>query len=130
MAAWARAVHAKAKLMGSRYGEVGGRSLEMMPADADNNQVKRIFGIDHDHMEQWELIHKAKSVPDKEAAPIVESWKKRFRSVHVTDEVPMRSAKVYIAGSSEARKRRWNAFGVKCQFELIDNYIAPCRDVE
>jgi len=57
--------------MGSRYGQIGGRSLEMMTADVDNNQVKRVFGIDYDHMEQWDLIHKAMDVPDDDHAPMV-----------------------------------------------------------
>jgi len=129
MVSWARAVHAKAKLMGSRYGQIGGRSLEMMTADVDNNQVKRIFGIDYDHMEQWDLIHKAMEVPDEDAQPIADGWKGEFRSVNVTDEVMMRSAKVYIAGKAVAQKRKWDAFGIKCQFEFIDNYLAPCLPI-
>jgi len=126
MTSWARAVHARARIMGSRYGQIGGRSLEMMTADVDNNQVKRIFGIDYDHMEQWDLIHKAMDVPDDQARPLAEKWKREFRSVNVTDEVMLRSAKVYVAGRKVAEKRRWDAFGIKCQFEFIDNYIAPC----
>ena len=129
MCAWARAVHAKAALMGSRYGQIGGRSLEMMTADVDNNQVKRIFGIGYDHMEQWDLIHRAMDVPDDQARPVADTWKQQFRSVNVSDEVMMRSAKVYIAGKTVAQERRWNAFGIKCQFEFIDNYLAPCLPI-
>lgn len=129
MLAWAKAVHAKAQLMGSRYGQIGGRSLEMMVADVDNNQVKRMFGIDYDHMEQWELIHRAQKIPDDQAEPLVKQWKKEFKSVKVTDEVLMRSARVYIAGKAVAKERKWDAFGIKCQPEFLDNYIAPCLPV-
>ena len=127
--AWARAAAAKARLMGSRYGQIGGRCLEMMAADVDNNQVKRIFGIDYDHMEQWDLIHRAQAVPDEEALPYVEQWKKEFKAIQVTDEILLRSAKVYIAGKAVMKERRWDAFGIKCQSEFIDNYLAPCLPI-
>jgi L-fucose isomerase len=129
MKSWALAAHAKAKLMGSRYGQIGGRCLEMMTADVDNNQVKRIFGIDYDHMEQWELIHLSQQVPDEEAAPIAAKWKEIFRSVNVSDEVMLKSAKVYIAGKEVMKKRKWDAFGIKCQPEFLDNYVAPCLPI-
>lgn len=127
--AWARAVHARAKLSGSRYGQIGGRCLEMLTGDVDNNQVKRIFGIDYDHMEQWELIHRAQKVPSTKVKPMIKQWKKEFKSVHVTDEVLLRSAKVYLAGKEVARERNWSAFGIKCQPEFLDNYLAPCLPV-
>jgi L-fucose isomerase len=129
MVSWARAAHAYTILKGSRYGQVGGRCLEMIPTDVDNNQVRRIFGIDYDHMEQWGLIHRAQAVPDEEALPLVQKWKQQFRTVQVTDDVMVRSAKVYLAGRAVAQERRWDAFGVKCQFEFIDNYIAPCLPI-
>jgi L-fucose isomerase len=126
MLAWARAVHARASLRGSRYGQIGGRCLEMMTGDVDNNQVKRVFGIDYDHMEQWELIHRAQAVADKAARPLVKQWKKEYKSIQVSDDVLLRSAKVYLAGKAVGAERRWDAFGIKCQPEFLDNYLAPC----
>ncbi|NUQ61429.1 MAG: hypothetical protein HUU20_03005 [Pirellulales bacterium] len=129
MSAWIQACHVKSVVARSRYGHVGGKCLSMMTADADANQWRREFGIDVDHAEQWTLIHEAERVPEAETRPLVERWKSEFRAVDVSDDVLTRSARLYLAGRAMFARNRWDFAGVKCQFELLDNYLAPCLPI-
>jgi L-fucose isomerase len=129
MLAWARACHVKKLAAKARYGHIGGKCLSMMTADGDANQWRRMFGIDVDHAEQWTLIHEAEKIPASDVELLVQEWKRDFRSIDVTDDVLSRSAKLYIAGKDLLRRNRWDFAGVKCQFELLDNYLAPCLPI-
>ncbi|MHB8865046.1 MAG: hypothetical protein ACYC6N_21915 [Pirellulaceae bacterium] len=129
IAAWIRACRAKQVVARSRYGHVGGKCLSMMTADSDANQWRRQFGVDVDHAEQWTLIHAAEKIPDSATTPLVEEWKRDFRAVDVSDDVLMRSARLYLAGKEMFARHRWDFAGIKCQFELLDNYLAPCLPI-
>lgn len=129
MLAWIRASHVKQLAASARYGHIGGKCLSMMTADADANAWRRQFGIDVDHAEQWTLIHEAQEIPEAEARPYVDQWKREFASVDVSDEVLLKSARLYLAGRAMFARRRWDFVGVKCQFELLDHYLAPCLPI-
>lgn len=127
--AWIRACRVKQLAARARYGHIGGKCLSMMTADADANQWRRQFGIDVDHAEQWTLIHEAEAIAEGEVRPLVEQWKKEFASIDVSDEVLLKSARLYLAGKRMFSRNRWDFVGVKCQFELLDNYLAPCLPI-
>ena len=127
--AWAKASHVRQCFSRARYGQCGARCLNMLPADADANQWRWKFGIDVEQAEQWTLIHKAQLVDDKEAMKLVKEWKGEFLAVECKDESLLRSAKIYIAGKRMFAEHNWTFAGLKCQFELIDNYVAPCLPV-
>lgn len=129
MLAWIRACHVKQLASYARYGHVGGKCLSMMTADADANQWRAKFGIDVDHAEQWTLIHEAEQVPEADARPIVEAWRKEFRAIDVADDVLLRSARLYVAGKRLFARQGWDFAGIKCQFELLDHYVAPCLPI-
>lgn len=127
--AWGNACLAKKTFMGSVYGEIGGRSLEMLPAGSDANQLRRLFGIHVDPLEQWTLVRTAEQIPESEWQPVAAKWKKAFGHVNCNPRSLERSAKFYLAGNSIFQERNWNFAGIQCQLELIDNYLAPCLPV-
>lgn len=127
--AWIRACQVKHKVARSRYGHVGGKCLSMMTADSDANQWRRQFGLDVDHAEQWTLIHAAEDIPDSQTRPLIDQWKSEFKSIDVSDDVLLRSARLYLAGKEMFARNRWDFAGIKCQFELLDNYLAPCLPI-
>lgn len=100
-----------------------------MMADSDANQWRRQFGLDVDHAEQWTLIHAAEKIPDPQTRPLIEQWKSEFKSIDVSDDVLLRSARLYLAGKEMCVRNRWDFAGIKCQFELLDNYLAPCLPI-
>ncbi|HBP37842.1 MAG TPA: hypothetical protein DD640_03715 [Clostridiales bacterium] len=129
MAAWTRACHVRQQASRSRYAHIGGKCLGMMTADADANQWRRQFGIDVDHAEQWTLIHEAEKIDEATIKPLVEEWKRDFGAIHVSDDVLGKSARLYLAGKAMIKANHWDFLGIKCQFELLDNYLAPCLPI-
>src|SRR5690606_13186355 len=129
LSTWARACHVKSCFARARYGQWGARCLSMLPADADPNQWRWKFGIDVQQEEQWTLIHRAEKVDDARAQALVTDWRKTFGAVEAEDESLLRSAKLYIAGKEFIEEYQWTFVGVKCQFELIDNYVSPCLPI-
>lgn len=129
ISAWAGACLVKKTFMGAVYGEIGGRSLEMLPAGSDPNQLRRLFGIHVDPVEQWTLVRLAEQIPESEWRVVAEKWKKAFGHVNCNPRSLERSAKFYLAGNRLFQDRKWNFAGIQCQLELIDNYLAPCLPV-
>lgn len=129
MSAWIRACHAKKRVSESRYGDVGGSCLSMMTGVSDPNQWRRKFGIAVESAEQWTLINRAKSISDKEIVPLIDKWKREFKHVGVSNNILKKSAKIYLAGKEMFAENRWDFAGIKCQFEMIDNYLAPCLPI-
>ncbi|GEM_PF-1160716 len=129
VAAWARACLAKDAFMGAVYGEMGGRCLEMLPGSSDPNQLRKLFGIHVDPMEQFTLVRRAEDVPESAWRPVVDRVRASFRSVEATERSLERSARLYVAGGDLFRERAWSFAGIQCQLELIDSYLAPCLPV-
>ncbi len=129
IARFAAAAAAHRRLRGARYCQIGGRALSMYTGVADSAQWKRQFGIEVEHMDQWELALQAERVPAAEAAALVAQVKARFRSVEPSDLVLERSVRVYRALQQVFEQGRFDFVGVKCQFEMIDNYVAPCLPI-
>jgi L-fucose isomerase len=126
---WIKACHIRHIVARSRYGHVGGKSLEMMTADADANQWRRKFGIDVGHEEQWTLIHEAEGIPEDRVKPLIEEYKQDFALINVSDEVLEKSARLYLAGYEMFKRNRWDFAGIKCQHEMVDNYLSPCLPI-
>lgn len=129
IADWARACLVKKTFMGAVYGEIGGRSLEMLPASADANQLRRLFGIHVDPVEQWTLVRMAEQISGLEWQATAAKWRELFSHLRCEPRSLERSARFYHAGKQLFRERNWSFAGIQCQLELIDNYLAPCLPV-
>ena len=127
--AWAKACRLKRLFLGAVYGEVGGRCLEMIPGSSDPNQLRKLFGIHVDPMEQWTMIRRAEEIPESEWKPVIERVREEFKVVDADERSLERSAKLYIAGSRIFEERGWSFAGIQCQLEMIDNYLSPCLPI-
>src|SRR4051794_2921480 len=58
-----RAASAVANLKGETYGVFGGRSMGMYTAAVDLAQWRRQFGVDIEHIDQWEIVRLSDEVP-------------------------------------------------------------------
>ncbi|MCA9438758.1 MAG: hypothetical protein KC978_23430, partial [Candidatus Omnitrophica bacterium] len=126
---WAMACHVKKCFSTARYGQWGARCLSMLPADVDPNQWRWKFGIDVQQEEQWTLIHRAQKIERSRAEELVKTWKEEFKEVKTTELSLVRSAQLYLAGKEFIEEYGWTFVGVKCQFELIDNFVSPCLPI-
>src|SRR5262245_59276272 len=58
-----RAARAVSRLKGETYGVFGGRSMGMYTATVNPAQWRRTFGIDIEHIDQWEIVRLSEQVP-------------------------------------------------------------------
>jgi L-fucose isomerase len=129
IAQFAKAAAAHRRLRGARYCQIGGRALSMYTGVADTAQWKSQFGIEVEHMDQWELVLQAERMADGDVREFVRGVRGRFQRVDPDDTVLERSGRVYLALKRIFEQGRYDFVGVKCQFEMIDNYIAPCLPI-
>ncbi len=127
--AWAQACAVKQAFWGAVYGEIGGRCLEMIPMSADDNQLRKIFGIHVDPMEQGTLAGRAQALPAADALRLVSRWKRQFKAVRCQERALDRSARLYLAGKQVFAEKGWAFAGIQCQPDLIDTYLAPCLPI-
>lgn len=126
IATYARAAATKRRLWGARYCQIGGRCLSMYTGVTDPAQWKMQFGVEVEHMDQWELVLRADRIAPAAARDFVRSIRARFRHVETADDVIEKSGRVYLALRAIFQEGRFDFAGLKCQFEMIDNYVAPC----
>lgn len=126
---WALACTVRAELKVAVYGSIGGRCLEMIPTSSDENQLRRMFGMHIDPVEQWTLIHRAQAVSAARVRPLVKKWRGAFKRIACAPRALERSARIYLAGSELFAERGWSFVGIQCQLDLIDNYLAPCLPI-
>lgn len=113
-------------LRGQTYGLIGGRSMGMYTATVDPAGWQRQFGIDVEHIDQWEIVRRGALVSDDRVRAGRE-WLESWGNVHydgdrLTPEILERQVRSYHAVRELAQE--WNlAFcGIKGQPELTNHY--------
>ncbi|MGH2395942.1 MAG: fucose isomerase, partial [bacterium] len=61
--AFVRAAYAARRLRGETYGLFGGRSIGINTAVSNTDQWAEQFGVDVEHIDQWEIVRRAEAVP-------------------------------------------------------------------
>lgn len=130
----ARAAMAARRLEGMTLGVFGGRSLGMYSVTADPSQVRRIFGVDVEHVDQLEVLRRAESVDKREVERHLRWLLERVGRVEydgriLTEDSLRRQLRVYLALKALVRERGLQLCGLKCQPELSDGYVDPCVSV-
>ncbi|MBA7624953.1 hypothetical protein ES703_32373 [subsurface metagenome] len=126
---YARAAMVVNKLKGSNFGLIGGRSMGMYTAMVDMAQVKRIFGVEIEHVDQYQLWLLATQISDEKAREFYEKIKKEYGRIEPPDEIMMKSIKLYMALKKIVHEKKFDFIGVKCQPEMIDNYVSCCLGI-
>lgn len=126
LAAFAKAAKSFRRLRGSRLGMLGGRSISAYPTSGDPNQIKQVFGVEVQHIDQMLLLERARDAARGEVAAAQELFSKRYSKVSANDETLDKSLRVYVA-----LKHIYNEYGldflaVKCLEEFIDGYTSCC----
>lgn len=129
IASYAKAAGALRRLQGARYCQIGGRALSMYTGVTDPAQWKMQFGIEVEHLDQWELALRAEKVSRDRVMAFVDSIRSRFSQIEPDDTVLEKSGRVYFALREIFEQGPFEFVGVKCQFEMIDNYVAPCLPI-
>jgi len=126
----ARAAMAARPLEGSTLGVFGGRSLGMYSVIADPAQVKALFGVDVEHVDQLEVLREAERVGEGEVERHLRWLTGSVGRIEyggaLTEEALRRQIRVYLALKRLAARRGFAFCGLKCQPELSDGYVDPC----
>ncbi|MCJ7563102.1 MAG: hypothetical protein MUP52_00755 [Candidatus Aminicenantes bacterium] len=130
-----KAVDVCARLKGSTFGCFGGRSLGISTGTADPAQWERLFCVDTEHVDQYELVRRAQAADPKMTGLYVD-WVKRsygkvcFKEGRFDDERLEKMVRSYLAAKSIIRDYELDFVGIKCQPEMSNGYVLQCLNVQ
>jgi len=123
-----RAAVAVRRLKGETFGLYGGRPMGMYTAVADADQWKRDFGIDVEHVDQFEIIRRAELVANDRVEHAFD-WLTRLAGPNIhydgkklTPELLKRQIRSYYATQEINQEKAIDFFGIKAQPELTDHF--------
>lgn len=123
----ARAAHAVAALAGSTFGRFGGRPMGMNTAVAATDQWQRLFGVDVEEIDQWEIVRRAELADQGEVTKAREWLERHAAGVHydgvkLTPELLERQIRSYLAVRELIAQWRLDFSGIKGQPELTQHF--------
>jgi L-fucose/D-arabinose isomerase len=123
----AKAAAAVSALHGCTFGRFGGRPMGMNTAVANTDQWQRLFGIDVEEIDQYELVLRAEKADPAEAARARQWIEQHAAGVHydgrkLTPEVLERQIRSYLAIRDIIAERNLDFSGIKAQPELTEHF--------
>jgi L-fucose isomerase len=114
-------------LRGQTFGRIGGRPMGMNTAVANTDQWQRLFGIDVEEIDQWELVLRSERIEPTRARAGREWFEKLTAAVHydgarLTPELLERQIRSYLAMRELVAEHRIDFSGIKAQPELTNNF--------
>ena len=121
-----RAAEVVNRLRGETYGLIGGRPMGMYTAVSNPDQWMREFGIDIEHIDQWEIVRRGENV-DPARARAGREWLEGWGNVHydgdrLSPETLERQVRSYYAVRELVDEWGLDFCGIKGQPELTNNY--------
>ena len=116
----------------SSYGMVGGRSIGIGTTVADPSQWQKLFGVEFDHCDQYEIVWRAQEM-DADRVQRHLQWVKEHFTIQYgglfTEEKLELQVRSYLALKDIAKERCYNFMGVKCQPDMSDHFVLQCLGV-
>ena len=126
------AVYVAEGLRRSSYGMIGGRSIGIGTTVADPMQWQRLFGVEFDHCDQYEIVYRAKDQDPQRVKKHMDWIKEHFTIQYgglFTEETLERQVRSYLALKDMAIEHCYNFMGVKCQPDMSDHFVLQCLGV-
>ena len=117
---------AATSLRGQRLGYAGGRSMGMLTAVCDPNEVRLKFGVEIDSFEQLEVITRAEAMGDTRARSFLKWMQDTFGRIVAKEDALMKQIKLYLALQEIMAEKEYDFVGVKCLPELPALYTTFC----
>ncbi|UCD29156.1 MAG: L-fucose/L-arabinose isomerase family protein [Planctomycetota bacterium] len=130
LSAFCRASGVIERMKGSVYGLIGGRSIGMNTGTVSTQQWMKEFGVDVEHIDQLEIIRRAKDVNQKEVDRgykwMVDhmgrvSTEGKAQPQHVKEQI-----RHYLAMRSIIDDFGLDFVGIKCHYDLSEYYVTSC----
>lgn len=119
-----RAAGAVSQLKGQTMGVFGGRPLGMYTAIANQDQWQRMFGVDVEHCEQYEIMRRAPNVPQERVTAAREYLERHatvaYNGTNLTPELFERQIRTYYALREIIAERGFDFIGIKSIGDLTD----------
>lgn len=114
-------------LRGLTFGRIGGRPMGMNTTVANTDQWQRMFGIDVEEIDQWEIVLRSAAVSSSVPRAGREWLEKLAGGVHydgsrLTPELLERQLASYVAMRDLVAERHLDFSGIKGQPELTNNF--------
>jgi L-fucose/D-arabinose isomerase len=129
-----RAAAAKTRLRGQTFGCIGGRSLGISTGTADLALWERLFGVDIEHIDQFDIVRRAEAASQevldahmgwlRERAGLVQFNDSNFTLHHLEKQV-----RSYLATRDIILDYELDFLGIKCQPEMSNHYCLQCVNV-
>jgi L-fucose isomerase len=123
-----RAAVAVNRLKGETFGLFGGRPMGMYTAVANLDQWKKMFGIDVEHIDQYDIVRRSEFV-DKKKVEKALKWLESMigKNIHydekiLTPEKLKIQLRAYYAVKEIIEEKAIDFFGIKAQPELTDHF--------
>lgn len=123
----ALAAHSVRSLEGTTFGRIGGRSMGMYTAVGRTDEWLKLFGIDVEEVDQWEIVRRSELVPPALASK-GRQWLERYAAgVHydgdkLTPEILERQVCSYHALQEIIAEWHIDFSGIKGQPELTNHF--------
>jgi L-fucose isomerase len=116
------------KLKNARIGLIGYPALGMYTGTLDHITLRKLFGPEIVHLDQYQLIKRAEKIEEGETASINEMIKSTVKlGENVRSEDIVLSSKLYRALQAIVEENELDAVTVKCQYEMSQMYnYTPC----
>lgn len=129
-----RAAAVKQKLRGQTFGCIGGRSLGIITATAELSLWEKIFGVDIEHIDQYEIVKRAEKQSEQTVDKHIKWISKNAGAIHFNEsnftprhfENQIRS---YLATKEIIEDYELDFIGVKCQTEMSNRFCLQCLNV-
>lgn len=125
-----KACQAINELKNSNYCIFGGRSLGMGTTIADFAQWQKIFGIECDHKDQYEIVKRAEGINDDRTKLYLDWLLQNVGKINFgglfTIESLKKQINSYLALKDIVKEAHYNFLSIKCQPELSNNYVTQC----
>ncbi len=126
---FSRAAMVVNRMDGMRYGLFGGRCMYMYTGMPDLIQVKRIFGVETVHIDEFMLVKRAEEIEKERLVKFLEEFKKDYGKIESSDDVMEKSVRLYFALKEMAKENKLDFVGLKCMPEVQGNYCSHCLSV-
>ncbi|MEA4932604.1 MAG: L-fucose isomerase [Lawsonibacter sp.] len=126
-----RAAYAASQLRGQVFGLIGGRSIGMGSGSAPADLWQHTFGVDVDHTDQLEIVHRAAQIPEEQVQHAYDWLCSHTRRVEydndkLTESSLKEQIRHYYATKSICEEKSYAFVGVKCHYELSAYSCTQC----
>lgn len=130
-----KAIDVTRQLSGSTFGCIGGRSLGISTGVADAALWQKLFGVDVEHVDQYEIVLRARDVDPNRVALFTEWIAGQYGAICYKEgrfdeqrlDLMVRS---YLATRGIIDHYELDFLGVKCQPEMSNGFVLQCLSVQ